>query len=156
MGIKLFLLILAFSQLTTCDLLTRSMLFDDAKYSQVTISPDGRLIAFLAPNEYGISNVYTKCIQCKDAKPATFELRRHISGYHWTGVPNIVLYSQDADGDENLRLYKINVTDVSNRFKGHKIRRFSPHRLLKFIQLAIVPVSELLLLTTTCVATKSW
>jgi hypothetical protein len=36
-----------------------------------------------------------------------------LKGYQWTGVPNIMLYHQDNDGDENFRLYKINVTNVN-------------------------------------------
>uniref|UniRef100_A0A915DQD3 Prolyl endopeptidase n=1 Tax=Ditylenchus dipsaci TaxID=166011 RepID=A0A915DQD3_9BILA len=58
------------------------MLFNDPKYTAVTISPDGNTVGYLASNEYGISNVFTKCRNC----------------------------SQDNDGDENVRLYKINIT----------------------------------------------
>ncbi|KAI1707818.1 prolyl oligopeptidase family domain-containing protein [Ditylenchus destructor] len=95
------------------DLIPRILLFNDPKYSQVTISPDGHNVAFLAPNEFGISNVFTKCKTCKYVTPVTFENRRHISGYQWTGVTNIMLYHQDNDGDENFRLFKINITNPS-------------------------------------------
>ncbi|KAI6187832.1 Dipeptidyl peptidase family member 6 [Aphelenchoides besseyi] len=94
---------------TASELISRETFFDDPKYSMVTISPDGKQIAFLAPNEFGISNVYVKCITCKETRPATFEMKRHISGYYWTGVPNVIIYSQDSDGDENTKLFKINI-----------------------------------------------
>jgi hypothetical protein len=61
------------------ELIPRRLLFSEPKYSQVTISPDGRQIAFLAPNEQGISNVFVKCITCRDADPITFEKETHIS-----------------------------------------------------------------------------
>ena len=36
-----------------------------------------------------------------------------VSGFQWTGVPNVIVYSQDNDGDENHRLYKLNITKVA-------------------------------------------
>ncbi|KAI1701197.1 prolyl oligopeptidase family domain-containing protein [Ditylenchus destructor] len=89
------------------------LLFNDPKYSAVSISPDGDVIAYLAPNELGISNIFTKCSKCKYATLVTFENKRHISGYQWTGVPNMILYHQDNDGDENFRLFKVNITSPS-------------------------------------------
>lgn len=61
-------------------LIPRLLLFNDPKYSSVTVSPDGTTVAFLAPNEFGVSNVFTKCDHCKFPTPATFENQRHING----------------------------------------------------------------------------
>ncbi|KAL3100240.1 hypothetical protein niasHT_026157 [Heterodera trifolii] len=108
-----FVILFSIFAISTAQLIPRILLFNDPKYSAVTLSPDGQIIGFLAPNEYGISNVYTKCQTCKYSKPVTFENKRHISGYQWTGVPNILLYHQDNDGDENYRLYKINISNPS-------------------------------------------
>jgi len=36
-----------------------------------------------------------------------------LKGYQWTGVPNIILFHQDNNGDENFRLYKVNITNVN-------------------------------------------
>uniref|UniRef100_A0A915DQE4 Uncharacterized protein n=1 Tax=Ditylenchus dipsaci TaxID=166011 RepID=A0A915DQE4_9BILA len=101
------------SSLAEAQLIPRILLFNDPKYSSVSVSPDGFNVAFLAPNEFGISNVYTKCKTCKYVTPVTFENRRHITGYQFTGVTNILLYHQDNDGDENFRLFKINITNPS-------------------------------------------
>lgn len=62
------------------ELISREMLFDNPKYSKVTISPDGQDIAFLAPNEFGVSNVFVRCLTCKEASAVTFETKKHISG----------------------------------------------------------------------------
>ena len=81
--LKLFIhstLLCLFSTIVNCELISRDMLFDDPKYSQVTISPDGEDIAYLAPNEYGISNVFVKCLTCKVAKVVTFEMKVNING----------------------------------------------------------------------------
>lgn len=72
-------LLLLAVQLINAQLLPRTLLFGEPKYSAVSLSPDGRQIGFLAPNEYGISNVFIKCTTCKDAQQVTFENRTHIS-----------------------------------------------------------------------------
>jgi len=42
---------LILKQLTSAQLIPRVLLFNDPKYSAVTLSPDGKTVAFLAPNE---------------------------------------------------------------------------------------------------------
>ena len=103
-------------------IIPREQLFSDPKYSSVSLSPDGSIIAYLAPNEKGISNIYTKCVTCQHTKVVTFDNKRHINGFQWTGVPNVMLYYQDLDGDENYKLYKLNITNVSvkEKEKGRK------------------------------------
>lgn len=61
-------------------LIPRTFLFNAPKYSSVSISPNGKTIAYLAANNMGVSNVYTKCLTCKYAVPVTFEKKRHITG----------------------------------------------------------------------------
>ncbi|CAD5214390.1 unnamed protein product [Bursaphelenchus okinawaensis] len=117
----LVVLLSCFTTSVVTELISRELLFDDPKYSQVTLSPDGEDVAFLAPNEYGISNVFVRCITCKVTKAVTFEMKKHITGYHWTGVKNMILYTQDNDGDENLKLYKINVTESTPYTPVHTI-----------------------------------
>uniref|UniRef100_A0A914DNA8 Uncharacterized protein n=1 Tax=Acrobeloides nanus TaxID=290746 RepID=A0A914DNA8_9BILA len=113
---SLFLAITALAEL-----IPRDQLFNDPKYSGVSLSPDGHVLAYLAPNENSISNIYTKCVTCKHTKVVTFDNKRHISGYQWTGVPNIILYYQDNDGDENYKLYKLNITNPSPLNEPHVI-----------------------------------
>lgn len=101
------------------ELIPRRLLFGEPRYSAVTLSPDGKRIGFLAPNEHGISNVFIKCITCKEAQAVTFENSTHISNYQWTGLPDIMLFTQDNNGDENTKLYKINISEVLNKLNLH-------------------------------------
>lgn len=99
---------------TSDDLIPRSMLFDDLKYETVTLSPDGQQVAFLTSNEFGVKNIYVKCVACDDPPyPVTFENRSQIVSFCWTGVTNLILYSRDRDGDENYGVFKINITNPS-------------------------------------------
>lgn len=62
------------------------------------------------------------------------------TGYYWTGVPNVILYFQDNDGDENYRMYKVNITNVNLVYENYLFNLTATNRLLhliKFIQLAI-------------------
>ncbi len=61
-------------------LIPREQLFGAAKYSQVSLSPDGHTLAYLAPNERGIRNVHTRCVTCKHTEIVTFDNKRDISG----------------------------------------------------------------------------
>lgn len=81
---KLTLIILYFVYIPTqCEIISRKTLFDNPKYSLVTISPDGSQIAYLAPNDFGISNVFVRSIVSGKERPATFEMKNHISGEYF-------------------------------------------------------------------------
>ncbi|PAV62082.1 hypothetical protein WR25_07488 [Diploscapter pachys] len=91
----------------------RDLLFSDPKYSSVALSPDGRFYAYIAPDEKGIRNVYTQCVSCRHKRKVTFEKDQNILSYMWTGVPDIILYTQDNNGDENTRIYKKNISQAA-------------------------------------------
>lgn len=73
-----FLLPLLTTVLINAELLPRKLLFREPRYSAVSLSPDGQRVGFLAPNEHGVSNVFIKCITCRDAEQVTFENLTHI------------------------------------------------------------------------------
>uniref|UniRef100_A0A7E4WBH5 Prolyl endopeptidase n=1 Tax=Panagrellus redivivus TaxID=6233 RepID=A0A7E4WBH5_PANRE len=106
---------------STAEIIPRSLLFSDQKYSSVSLSPDGNVLAYLAPNEEGISNIYTRCVTCQHTKVVTFDNKRHIGGFQWTAVPDLMLFYQDTDGDENFKLYKLNISNPSPQNQPHVI-----------------------------------
>uniref|UniRef100_A0AC35GFW9 Peptidase S9 prolyl oligopeptidase catalytic domain-containing protein n=1 Tax=Panagrolaimus sp. PS1159 TaxID=55785 RepID=A0AC35GFW9_9BILA len=119
--LRYFLAITFLASFINAQIIPRDQLFSDPKYSSVSLSPDGSIIAYLAPNEKGISNIFTKCVTCQHTKVVTFDNKRHINGFQWTGVPNVMLYYQDLDGDENYKLYKLNITNPSPQNEPHVI-----------------------------------
>jgi dipeptidyl aminopeptidase/acylaminoacyl peptidase len=84
--------------------------FDSPVASGASISPDGRRIAYLAP-EAGRMNVWVRPVDGGDAVCVTHDHRRGIAGYQWTDDPRWLLYTQDRDGDENLHLYRVDLDD---------------------------------------------
>uniref|UniRef100_A0A158R5K4 Peptidase_S9 domain-containing protein n=1 Tax=Syphacia muris TaxID=451379 RepID=A0A158R5K4_9BILA len=111
------LVVLTILQCTiAAELIPRELLFSNPQYSGVSLSPDGQTIGYLALDSNGIRNVFTKCVTCKYTQIATFE-KTDIADFYWTAIPNIIIFSQDNDGDENHRLYKLNITRANPRNK---------------------------------------
>ena len=91
-------------------LIPRDVLFSDPDRTSVQISPDGRWISFLAPRN-GVLNVWVAPADAPDAAaPVTDARDRGIAGYSWTYLDSHLIYVQDTAGDENWRLYRLDVT----------------------------------------------
>ncbi|MFO0762709.1 MAG: S9 family peptidase [Byssovorax sp.] len=99
-------------------LLPRVTLFGNPDHLSPKVSPDGKLIAFIAPDE-GVLNIWVgPASDPKAAKPVTHDRVRGITTYEWTYSDNHLLYTQDKGGDENFHLYlvstdKIEVKDLT-------------------------------------------
>ncbi|MET0385816.1 MAG: S9 family peptidase [Polyangiales bacterium] len=100
------------------DLIPRSALFGNPDRTDVTISPDGKLLAWRAPSD-GVLNVWVAPIDKLDqAKPVTADKTRPVREYSWAFDNQHLLYSQDIGGDENYHVYRVKtataeVTDLT-------------------------------------------
>lgn len=72
-----------------------------------SLSPDGEHLAFLQPWETRL-NIHVQKIGEEEATRITSSTERDIVRYFWTGNSRIA-YLQDTKGDENWRLYTVNV-----------------------------------------------
>ncbi len=101
--------------LETTPLIPRRVLFGNPDIRSVTFSPDGRQIAYLAPVN-GILNVWVgPAEQVSAARPVTQDTGRGIRVYAWAYDNRHLLYAQDEGGDENWRLYSIDVARGETR-----------------------------------------
>ena len=90
-------------------LIPREVLFGNPDKIAPDISPDGRRIAFLAPQE-GVLNIWLALIDDVDsAKPITHDRGRGIRSFFWAHTGQHILYTQDVDGDENWNIYCIDL-----------------------------------------------
>jgi dipeptidyl aminopeptidase/acylaminoacyl peptidase len=71
------------------------------------LSPDGQYLAFLKPWQTRL-NVYVQKIGEDEASRVTSATERDIAGYFWASNSRIA-YVQDKGGDENFRLYAVNI-----------------------------------------------
>jgi dipeptidyl aminopeptidase/acylaminoacyl peptidase len=92
-------------------LIARKVLFGNPDRASVQLSPDGSQIAFLAPAE-GVLNVWVAPREdLAAARPVTSDAGRGIRFYGWAYTSTHILYIQDKNGDENWRLYVVDLQD---------------------------------------------
>ncbi|MFC2102636.1 S9 family peptidase [Bacteroidota bacterium] len=85
--------------------------FKNPEKSRYRISPDGKYYSYMAPYENRM-NIFVQEIGTDNATRLTSETDRDISNYFWKN-PTRILFSKDTGGDENFRLYGVDVDGSS-------------------------------------------
>ena len=97
------------------NLIPRKTIFGNPDKAAPEISRDARHIAYLAPKD-GVLNVYVaKTDDIKSAKPITDDKKRGIRFYFWSYDNKHIIYAQDKEGDENWRLYSVDVETLETK-----------------------------------------
>ena len=79
-----------------------------------SLSPDGRRLTFIAPLD-GVLNVFLQQLGKASARPLTRDAGRGIRHQGWAWDGRHVLYLQDRDGDENWRIFAVDVESGAER-----------------------------------------
>jgi dipeptidyl aminopeptidase/acylaminoacyl peptidase len=120
-------------------LIPRKVLFGNPVKASPRISPDGKTLAYLAPDEKDVLQVWVQTVGKEDARKVTADKRRGIRMYEWTFAPDTLVYLQDNDGDENFHVYSVNLqgdktTDITPfpkvRAQLMELNRRFPNELL--------------------------
>lgn len=125
-------------------LIPREVLFGNPDKTDVRLSPDGAMLSYLAPLD-GVMNVW---VEPSDdpaaARPVTYDKGRGISFYDWTYTNSHIVYGQDKDGDENWRVYSVDVrTGVSTELTpGEGVQAILEHISPKFPEEILVGVND--------------
>jgi dipeptidyl aminopeptidase/acylaminoacyl peptidase len=96
-------------------LIPRKVLFGNPVKVLPEISPDGKRLAFIAPDKNDVLQVWVQTLGKEDARVITSDKKRGIRQYQWTFAPDTLLYMQDADGDENFHVYATSIADGQTR-----------------------------------------
>jgi dipeptidyl aminopeptidase/acylaminoacyl peptidase len=96
-------------------LIARDVLFGNPDRTSPHISPDGKRLAWLAPDKKNVLQVWVKTIGKNDDKMVTADKKRGIRSYFFAEDDRTLLYSQDADGDENFHVYGVDLVDGNVR-----------------------------------------
>ncbi|MDQ3898416.1 MAG: S9 family peptidase, partial [Actinomycetota bacterium] len=111
----------------TVPLVPRQVLFGNPERVSPRISPDGRRLAWIAPDE-GVLNVWVNEVGAplEQAAPVTKDRDRGIRSYFWAHDNRHLLYIQDTGGDENWRLFDVDLDTGTTRdltpFEGVQAR----------------------------------
>ena len=95
-------------------LIPREILFGNPVRTNPQISPDGKRMAYLAPIE-NVLNIWVKTIGREDDRVVTNDRDRGIRIYFWAHDNKHILYLQDFGGNENWRLYAVNLETNETR-----------------------------------------
>lgn len=95
-------------------LIPREVIFGNPEKTSPEISPDGKRIAYIAPHE-GVLNVWLRTVGQTDDRVVTQDQDRGIRMYFWAKDNRHILYLQDRGGNENWRLYGVDVETGENK-----------------------------------------
>lgn len=119
-------------------LIPRDTLFGNPIKTNPQVSPDGTMLAYVAPLD-GVLNVWVRSMAEEDDRPVTQDTGRGIQVFRWMGDNAHILYIQDLDGDENWHLYSVELAagivrdltpfeNVQVRIVAHN--KYFPHSML--------------------------
>lgn len=95
---------------TDASLIPRDLLFGNPERMTPKLSPDGKTLAFIAPKD-GVLNVWVVAADqgIEAAQVVTNDTTRGIRSFSWAYNNKHILYPQDIGGDENWRVYSVDV-----------------------------------------------
>jgi len=96
-------------------LIPRQVLFGNPERANPKISPDGKYLTYIAPNQNNVLQIWIRTVGHQDDRMLTADKKRGIRIYFWTYDGEQLIYLQDADGDENWHLYAVNIQSQAVR-----------------------------------------
>jgi dipeptidyl aminopeptidase/acylaminoacyl peptidase len=103
------------------DLIPREVLFGNPERVSPRLSPDGRQLAWIAPRD-GVLNVWVAPVaggvagvDWAAARVVTDDRDRGIRTFYWAHDERHILFAQDTGGDENWRLFDVDLETLVQR-----------------------------------------
>jgi dipeptidyl aminopeptidase/acylaminoacyl peptidase len=96
-------------------LIPREILFGNPEQTNPKLSPDGKRLAWIAPDRKNVLQVWVKTMGQDDGKILTADRKRGIRSYFWAHDGKTLIYLQDADGDENWHAYGVDLASGNVR-----------------------------------------
>ncbi|MEG4288535.1 S9 family peptidase [Microcoleus sp. C2C3] len=90
-------------------LIEREILFGNSEKTSPRLSPDGKYLAYIAPDENNVLQVQLRTVGQADDRQLTADKKQGIWIFFWTYSGEELIYLQDADGDENWHLFSVNI-----------------------------------------------
>ncbi len=90
-------------------LIPREILFGNPEKTSPQLSPDGKHLAYIAPDEKNVLQVWLRTVGQEDDQILTADKKRGIRIFFWTYNADQLIYMQDSDGDENFHLHLVNI-----------------------------------------------
>ncbi|KAG7362325.1 acylamino acid-releasing enzyme [Nitzschia inconspicua] len=107
---------------TSEEIIPRSVLFGNPTYASPRLSPDGKYLAYLAPDQDDILNVHVReTLDASTSRIVTQDpSKRGIRIFQWAEDSTTILYRQDFEGDENFHLWAVDISKSDGGVKQAK------------------------------------
>src|SRR5262249_715819 len=86
-------------------LIPRTVLFGNPEKTGPQISPDGKYLAYIAPDDRNVLQVWLRTVGKQDDRKLTDDKKRGIRSYFWAHDGEHLVYSQDEGGNEDFHLH---------------------------------------------------
>jgi dipeptidyl aminopeptidase/acylaminoacyl peptidase len=103
-----------------------------AEHDLLTVSPDGKMIAYTAPSDKGVANIWVEDLATRQKRMVTRATQHGIYGYQWAYDNAHLLYQSDENGNEDYHLYSVDL-------KSSAIRDLTPFLGIRAEQLILAP-----------------
>ena len=113
-------------------LIPRKVIDSPSEHDYLTISPDGKTIAYTAPSDKGVANVWVEDLATHQKRMVTKATQRGIGDYRWAYDNVHLLYQSDENGNEDFHLYSVDL-------KGGAIRDLTPFQGIRAEQTLLAP-----------------
>lgn len=113
------------------ELIPRTVLLGNPEKMKARLSPDGTRVAYVAPVD-NVLNVWVKTLGQDDDHVVTHDDKRGIYEYFWAHDGRHLMYLQDKDGDENWRLFAVDLESA-------EVKDLTPY---ENVQVRIMDVSK--------------
>lgn len=94
-------------------LIPRETIFGNPERASVRISPDGKMISYLAPVDNVLNVWVAPADKPNEARAVTSDTDRGVRQYFWAYTNDRILYLQDRGGDENWQVFSVDVNTKS-------------------------------------------
>jgi dipeptidyl aminopeptidase/acylaminoacyl peptidase len=101
-------------QQQSVELIPLEVLFGNPTQVQARLAPDGSTLSYVAPYD-GVLNLWIRGENGEQDEVLTIDEDRGIKHHSWLFDSENILFLQDEDGDENWRLYIVNVETGKER-----------------------------------------
>jgi dipeptidyl aminopeptidase/acylaminoacyl peptidase len=105
-------------------LIPRTILFGNPEKANPQISPDGKYLAYVAPDKKNVLQVWVRTVGQKDDRVLTADKKRGIRTFFWAHDGEHLMYHQDTDGDENDHILSVSL-------KTKQVRDLTPFQGVK-------------------------
>jgi dipeptidyl aminopeptidase/acylaminoacyl peptidase len=112
-------------------LISREILFGNPERTSPRLSPDGKYLAYLAPDDKNVLQVWLKTVGQEDDRTITADKKRGIRIFFWTYNTDELMYMQDSDGDENFHLYLVHIRHSQTESGNDIVRDLTPFQGVK-------------------------